>query len=67
MSNKLQEWMPLIIAALTPVFTFLIEGQDRIYKYIVIGVMVVIVLALFVWNKTHISKNLSNTVTSIAK
>ena len=61
MSNKLQEWMPLIIAALTPVLSFLIEGQDKTYKYIVIGIMLAIVIALFIWNKTHISKNLSNT------
>lgn len=61
MSNKLQDWMPLIIAALTPVFTFLVEGQDPIYKYIVIAVMVVLVIVVFLYNKIKTSKNLSNT------
>lgn len=61
MSNKLQEWMPLIIALLTPIFTFFVEGQNVIYKYIVIGVMAAVVVALFLYNRAKTSKNLSNT------
>lgn len=61
MSSKLQEWMPMIIAVLTPVLTFVVEGQNIVYKYIVIGILAVFAIALFIYNRARVSKNLSNT------